>query len=77
MLSKLVFKYLVLAEPQGDFFLRTLDSVGAMADISANVLCCSQSASHVLLYFKHGATHNGIVPTDGAWGGGQRVRGTE
>lgn len=77
MLSELVVKYLVLAEPQSDFFLRTLDSVGAVADISANVLYFSQLASYALLYFKHRATHNGIVSTNGPWGGGQRVRSTE
>lgn len=43
MLSKLVLKYLVLAEPQSDFFLRTFDSIGAVADISANVLFQSVS----------------------------------
>ena len=52
MLSQLVLKHLVLAEPQSDFFLRTLDSVGAVADVSANVLSFDQPYSCVLLYFK-------------------------
>ena len=52
MLSQLVLKYLILAEPQSDLFLRTLDGIGAVADVSANVLCFKQSDSCVLLYLK-------------------------
>lgn len=52
MLSQLVLKYLILAEPQGNLFLRTLDGIGAVADVSANVLCFKQSDSCVQLYFE-------------------------
>ena len=52
MLSQLVFEDLVLVEPQGNFFLRTLDSVGAVADVPANVLYFNQSDPCVLRYFK-------------------------
>ena len=52
MLSQLVLEYLILAEPQTDLFLRTLDGIGAVADVSANVLCFKQSESCVLPYFK-------------------------
>ena len=52
MLSQLVLKYLILAEPQSDLFLRTLDGIGAVADVSANVLCFKQSDSCILLYLK-------------------------
>lgn len=37
VLSQLVFKHFVLTKPQSDLFLRTLDSVGAVADVAANV----------------------------------------
>ena len=53
MLSQLVFEDLVLVEPQGNFFLRTLDSVGAVADVPANVLYFNQSDPCVLRYFKN------------------------
>ena len=53
MLSQLVLKHLVLAEPQGDFFFRALDSVGAVTDVSANVLSSDQPYSCVLLYLKN------------------------
>ena len=76
MLSQLVLKYLILAEPQSDLFLRTLDGIRAVADVSANVLCFKQSDSCVLLYFRL-RTHDGIVPTNGTWGGGHGVRSTE
>ena len=52
MLSQLVLKYLILTEPQSDLFLRTFDGIGAVADVSANVLIFKQSDSCVLLYFK-------------------------
>ena len=45
VLSQLVLKHLVLAKPQSNLFLRTLDSVGAVADVAANVLCCNQPNS--------------------------------
>ena len=45
VLSELVLKHLVLAKPQSNLFLRTLDSVGAVADVAANVLCLDQPHS--------------------------------
>ena len=38
MLSLLVFKNLSLLEPQSNLFLRALDSIGAVADIAADIL---------------------------------------
>ena len=77
MLSQLILKYLILAEPQTDLFLRTFDGIGAVADVSANVLCCKESDACVVLYLKYLRTHNGIVPTNGTWGGGHGIRSTE
>lgn len=53
VLSQLVLKHLVLAKPQINLFLRTLDSVGAVADVAANVLCFNQPHSCVLLCSKN------------------------
>ena len=38
MLSQLVFKDLLRFEPQSDLLLSTLDGVGAVADVAADVL---------------------------------------
>ena len=68
MLSQLVLKHLILAEPQSDFFLRTLDSVGAVADVPANVLYFNQPIFMPLAVLEGLRTHNGVVPTNGTWG---------
>lgn len=52
MLSKFVLEHLAFAKPQGNLFLRTLDSVRAVADVAANVLCFNQPCSCVSLYSK-------------------------
>jgi len=38
MLSLLVLNDLTLTKPQGNLFLRAVNSIGAVADIAANVL---------------------------------------
>ena len=48
---------LVGLEPESNLLLRTLDAVGAVADISTNV--------------------DGVVTSDGAWVGSERVGGTK
>lgn len=48
---------LLWLEPQSDLLLGRLNSVGAVANVSADI--------------------DGIVTTDGTWGGGKRVGGTE
>ena len=47
VLSQLILKHLVLAEPQSNLFLRTLDCVGAVADVAADVLYFSQPHSYI------------------------------
>lgn len=56
-LSVLVLGNLFRLEPQVDLLLSTLDTVGAVADVSANV--------------------DGVVTSDGAWCGSERVGGTK
>lgn len=50
VLSLLVLKHLVLAKPQINFFLRTLDSIGAVADVAADILFFNQQFSCVLMF---------------------------
>lgn len=50
VLSLLVLKHLVLAKPQINFFLRTLDSIGAVADVAADILSFNQQFSCVLMF---------------------------
>ena len=38
VLSLLIIKHLVFFEPQSDFFLGAVDAIGAVANITANVL---------------------------------------
>lgn len=73
-LAVLVANDLTLLEPESDFLLGVLDAVGAVADVAADIL--------FMLVGGNGATyirftHNGVVTTDGARGGGKRVGGTK
>ena len=56
-LSALVLVDLLRLEPQGNLLLRTLDSIGAVADVAADV--------------------DGVVTTDGTWGGSEGVGGSQ
>jgi len=76
-LALLVLNHFTLGEPQGDFLLGVLDTVGAMANVTTNILIHSQRNSSASLSPGLGFTHNGEVAPDGAWSGRERVGGTE